>query len=152
MVKYQPAIAGDTGDAGSVPGLGRSPEEGMATHSSIFPWKMPLTEEPGRLINLYAVCCSLRNNIYASNIMLSLKTGDYLRDINNSQSSLQLGRVLKPVLGYRIRAGMPCLLTASWLESFRGILSRLSSSAAGLPSGPDSRTSTMWTKTSCQSI
>ena len=24
-------------------------EEGMATHSSILPWKIPWTEEPGRL-------------------------------------------------------------------------------------------------------
>ena len=27
------------GDAGSIPGLGRSPGERMATHSSILPWK-----------------------------------------------------------------------------------------------------------------
>ena len=27
---------GDTGDVGLIPGLGRSPEEGMATHSSIL--------------------------------------------------------------------------------------------------------------------
>ena len=52
------------------------------------------------LINLYAVCCSLRNNIYLSNIMLSPKTWDYLRDINNSQPSLQLGGALK--------LGFPC--------------------------------------------
>ena len=24
-------------------------EEGMATHSSVLPWRMPWTEEPGRL-------------------------------------------------------------------------------------------------------
>ena len=52
------------------------------------------------LINLYAICCSLRNNIYLSNIMLSPKTWDYLRDINNSQPSLQLGGALK--------LGFPC--------------------------------------------
>ena len=27
----------------------QSLEEGMATHSSIFAWKIPWTEEPGRL-------------------------------------------------------------------------------------------------------
>ena len=27
-------------------------EEGMATHSSILPWKIPRTEEPGRLQSL----------------------------------------------------------------------------------------------------
>ena len=37
------------GDLGSIPGLGRSPEEGMATHSSILAWRMPWTEKPGGL-------------------------------------------------------------------------------------------------------
>ena len=41
--------AGDTGDMGSIPGSGRSLEEGMATHSSILAWRIPWTEEPGRL-------------------------------------------------------------------------------------------------------
>jgi len=36
-------------DANSVPELGRSPEEGMVTHSNILAWKIPWTEEPGRL-------------------------------------------------------------------------------------------------------
>ena len=37
------------GNAGSIPGSGRSPKKGMATHSSILAWKIPLTEEPGGL-------------------------------------------------------------------------------------------------------
>ena len=41
--------AGDTGNAASIPGSGRSPQEGMATHSSIFAGKTPWTGEPGRL-------------------------------------------------------------------------------------------------------
>ena len=41
--------AGDTGDAGSIPGMGRSPEKEMATHLSILAWEIPGTEEPGRL-------------------------------------------------------------------------------------------------------
>ena len=41
--------ARDPGNTGSIPGLGRSPGEGMETHSSILAWKMPWTEEPGRL-------------------------------------------------------------------------------------------------------
>ena len=49
MVKNLPANEGDAGDAGSIPGLGRSPGEGMATHSSILAWKTPWSEEPGRL-------------------------------------------------------------------------------------------------------
>ena len=36
-------------DPGSIPGLGRSPGEGMATHSSILAWRIPQTEEPDRL-------------------------------------------------------------------------------------------------------
>ena len=42
-------FACDAGDLGSVPGLGKSLEEGMATHSSILAWKTPWREEPGRL-------------------------------------------------------------------------------------------------------
>ena len=41
--------ASSAGDLGSIPGLGRSPGEGNATHSSILAWKIPSTEEPGRL-------------------------------------------------------------------------------------------------------
>ena len=40
----------NAGDPGSSPGLGRSPGEGkMAIHSSTIAWKIPWTEEPGRL-------------------------------------------------------------------------------------------------------
>ena len=36
-------------DAGSIPGSGRSPGEGLETHSSFLAWEIPWTEEPGRL-------------------------------------------------------------------------------------------------------
>ena len=39
----------NVGDLGLIPGLGRPLEEGMATHSSILAWRIPLTEEPGGL-------------------------------------------------------------------------------------------------------
>ena len=39
----------DVRDSGSIPGLGRSLEEGNATHSSIFAWRIPWTEGPGGL-------------------------------------------------------------------------------------------------------
>ena len=47
MVKNLPANAGDARDVG----LGQEDalEEGMATHSSILVWRIPWTEEPGRL-------------------------------------------------------------------------------------------------------
>ena len=40
VVKNPPANGGDARDAGLIPGSGRSPGEGMATHSSILAWKM----------------------------------------------------------------------------------------------------------------
>ena len=39
----------DAGDQGSIPGLGRSLGEGMATHSGILDWRILWTEEPGGL-------------------------------------------------------------------------------------------------------
>ena len=45
--KNLPANAGDARDAGSIPGSGRSLENGMATHSSTIAWTIPWTEEPG---------------------------------------------------------------------------------------------------------
>ena len=41
--------AGAAADAGSIPGLGRSPEADLATHCSILAWKILWTEEPGEL-------------------------------------------------------------------------------------------------------
>ena len=41
--------AGNVGNPGSILGLGRSPGEEMATHSSTLSWKIPWTENPGRL-------------------------------------------------------------------------------------------------------
>ena len=49
MVKNPPDNAGDTGDTGSISGMGISPEEEMATNSSILAWRIPWTEEPGGL-------------------------------------------------------------------------------------------------------
>ena len=47
VVKNPPAHAGD---AGLIPGFGRSPGEGNGiTYSSILAWETPWTEEPGRL-------------------------------------------------------------------------------------------------------
>ena len=49
MVKNLPTNAGDTRDAGSVPGGEDSLEKEMATHSSILAWEVPGTEDPGGL-------------------------------------------------------------------------------------------------------
>ena len=42
-------LSSNAGVMGLIPGLGRSTGEGNATHSSILSWKIPWTEEPGRL-------------------------------------------------------------------------------------------------------
>ena len=39
----------NAGDLGLILELGRSLEKGMDTHSSILTWRVPQTEEPGRL-------------------------------------------------------------------------------------------------------
>ena len=49
VMKNLPASAGDARDMGSIPGWGRSSGAGMATHFSILAWKIPWTEESGRL-------------------------------------------------------------------------------------------------------
>ena len=47
--KPLPADAGDITGAGSIPGQEDPLEEEMAAHSSILAWRIPWTEEPGRL-------------------------------------------------------------------------------------------------------
>ena len=49
MVKNWPAYARDIRDKGLMPGLGKSPGKGMATHSSVLAWRIPWTEEAGWL-------------------------------------------------------------------------------------------------------
>ena len=39
----------NVGDLGLIPRFGRSPGEGNGTHFSIVAWRIPWTEEPGRL-------------------------------------------------------------------------------------------------------
>ena len=71
VIKNPPANAGDTG---SVPGLGRSQEEEMATHSRILAWRIPQTEEDPDLL---LIC--------------------HLEDSNGNSSHLAYSR---PVLGF----------------------------------------------------
>ena len=48
-MKNPPASAGDIRDVGLIL-VGEDPlEKGMATHSGIVAWRIPWTEEPGRL-------------------------------------------------------------------------------------------------------
>ena len=43
VVKKPPVNAGDLKDVGAIPGWGRSPEEGMATHSCVLAWRISWT-------------------------------------------------------------------------------------------------------------
>ena len=49
MVKNPPVNAGDVRDMGWSLGPEDPLEEGVATHSSTLAWRIPWTEEPGRL-------------------------------------------------------------------------------------------------------
>ena len=49
MVKTPPANTGDIRDVGSILGWEDPLEQGMATHFSILAWRVPWTEEAGRL-------------------------------------------------------------------------------------------------------
>ena len=48
MAQYK-GSACNVGDPGSILGWEDPLEKGMATHSSIFAWRIPWTEEPGGL-------------------------------------------------------------------------------------------------------
>ena len=52
MVRNLPANAGDTRDAGLIPGSGRSPGGGHSHPLQFLAWRIPWTEEPGRLQSL----------------------------------------------------------------------------------------------------
>ena len=52
-------LCANSGDAGSIPGLGRFPGEGKANHSSILAWEIKWTEEAGgiQFMGLQRVRC-----------------------------------------------------------------------------------------------
>ena len=49
VVKNPPANTRDVGVSDLIPGLGRSLEKVMATHSNILAWRIPWTEKTGGL-------------------------------------------------------------------------------------------------------
>ena len=72
MIKNLPVKAGDPG---SIPGSGRLLEKGMATHSSILAWKIPWTEEPGRLQSIKVTKSQTQfNDFYSLSLMVSAVT------------------------------------------------------------------------------
>ena len=54
-VKNPLANAGDAGNTGSIPGLGRSPGGGNGSSPSILAWKIPWSTEPGRWATIHGV-------------------------------------------------------------------------------------------------
>ena len=65
-----------------VPSLRREdlPEEEMATHSSILAWRIPWTEEPGRLQSMKLQKSTIRLSIH--NVNLSPCVGNILQRVN----------------------------------------------------------------------
>ena len=49
VIKSPPANTEEVRSVGSIPGPEDPLEKGMLTHSSIFAWEIPWTEEPGGL-------------------------------------------------------------------------------------------------------
>ena len=49
MINYPSANAGAVRDTGLIPGSGKSPGGENGTHPSILAWRIPWTEERGRL-------------------------------------------------------------------------------------------------------
>ena len=79
VVKNLPANAGDTKDAGSNLGQEDPPEEGMATHSSIFAWRIPM-DRGAWWATLHGITKSwtqLSDNIHTHNYLIHspAKTG-----------------------------------------------------------------------------
>ena len=69
MVKNLPAHAREARDLGSIPGWGRSPEEGNGHPLSILPWRIPRTEEPG---GLQAIGSQRVGHTWATNIPFTI--------------------------------------------------------------------------------
>ena len=66
VVKDPPTSAGDLRDWSSVPGVGRSLEEEMATYSSTLAWKITWTEEPAAAAKSVQSCLTLCDPIDGS--------------------------------------------------------------------------------------
>ena len=84
VVTNPPASAGDLRDTGSIPGSEDPLEKKMATYSSILAWRIPWTEEPGRLPSIGSLrvehdwsdfICTYHkniNNMYVDYIQLNI--------------------------------------------------------------------------------
>ena len=73
VVKNLTANAENIGDAGSIPGSGRSLEKEMATHSSILAWRILWTEEPVSLQSM-----ELQRHDLANKHMYTINLSNYV--------------------------------------------------------------------------
>ena len=82
MVKNPSANTGDIKDTGSIPGLGRSPGGGHATH--FLPGESSWIEEPGRLQSIWLKETDGTEVTYAHTLIdqLTLKEGKKVRGPN----------------------------------------------------------------------
>ena len=64
-------VQGDTGDVGSIPGLGRPPGEGNSNPLHL-PWIILCTEEPGRLQSMGCKESGITENTHKSIAITSL--------------------------------------------------------------------------------
>jgi len=90
VVKNLPVNAGDMG---WIPGLERSPGEGMATHSGIFAWKIPRIEETARLHIVHKVAkikhdwahIHRKEKRVKADIFVSVSTGELFKKNHNNE-------------------------------------------------------------------
>ena len=114
VVKNLPANAGDGRDA--VRSLGREAplEDGMATHSSLLAWRIPWTEEPGRLQSIWS-------QSRARLTLLSMQAGTLVQ--NSTQISFPNWVLILKFLGNSLVVqwlGHWLLLSLTWVQSLVG--------------------------------
>ena len=119
IIRTGKEYACSAGDPSSIPGSGRSPEKGMATHSSILAWRMPWTEELDGLQSMGSQ--SVRHD-WMINTSLTLLTSLYNQKSKcggvgfSVQDFSQL--TSGPGLRYSPEAEEISVLAGCWLDSF----------------------------------
>ena len=116
VAKNLPANAGDGRDV--VRSLGREAplEEGMATHSSLLAWRIPWTEEPGRLQSIWS-------QSRARLTWLSMQAGTLVQ--NSTQISFPTWVLILKLLGNSLVVhwlGHWLSLSLTWVQSLVGEL------------------------------
>ena len=111
-VKNLSADAGDLREAGSIPGLGGSHGEGQRNHSSILTWRIPRTEELGRL-TVHRVAGSATQHTHSQHHTSWRKTEDVPLEIKAKTSKSAPATFLQHCAG--------SYTLAIWWEKTNGI-------------------------------